>query len=437
MGNARRSGLTWAWTLVFAAHGGAAALTAARAPHAFPVGTLLFFANDVAPAALCAACLTGGWAGIVGRPEALRTVARALPLFWLSLGLSARVAYPESLRSLWLVPALVGLALAGLGLPLRSLGPPARRWVLWPFAGLAAALGAVVALGTGAPAADTRPGAVPTPALPSSRQPPTGTPVAVGAAVVDAAEARLSCGGLDLLVRPLLTFRSVAADRFWATSSAPARVLEEWGRLPDGAWFSYAGAFGRSYLELSSTEAGVDLVGWTRLGQPVWSHLNSFVSLRIPSPERLSLRFSATGEHEFEISPADYPAGRPMHLAWLEPDGSFRVALASSAEKGPFQVLASGPLEQGAPLALSIRGENGRGCRVGVEGWAEQAGFAPSPTAGWGLPVNAIEFLRDPAAGGEARVFFTLAATSVGWGLSSAGHCAGDYHARVTLRAEP
>ena len=59
-----------------------------------------------------------------------------------------------------------------------------------------------------------------------------------------------------------------------------------------------------------------------------------------------------------------------------------------------------------------------------------------SPTAGWGVPVNAIEFSLSPydhSPTGPASIFITLAATSVGRGWDCVGHSAGAYRNRITI----
>jgi hypothetical protein len=72
---------------------------------------------------------------------------------------------------------------------------------------------------------------------------------------------------------------------------------------------------------------------------------------------------------------------------------------------------------------------------VTLDDWSAQCGVQASPTAGWGLPVNAIEFSldgeSDRSAGG---MWITLAATSVGRGWDTVGHGAGGYRNRVKVR---
>jgi hypothetical protein len=74
--------------------------------------------------------------------------------------------------------------------------------------------------------------------------------------------------------------------------------------------------------------------------------------------------------------------------------------------------------------------------RIALLDWSAQLGTQLSPTAGWGLPVNAIEFVREGDAPGSLAVFYvTLAGTSVGRGWDSVGHREGLYRNRI--RIEP
>src|SRR6202034_1761945 len=97
---------------------------------------------------------------------------------------------------------------------------------------------------------------------------------------------------------------------------------------------------------------------------------------------------------------------------------------------------ASGPLQRGEPLEITLLDEGRPEGRITLADWAQQAGVALSPTAGWGVPVNAIEF---SASGDEpeapASIFVTLAGTSVGRGWDCVGHSAGTYRNRILLEA--
>jgi hypothetical protein len=72
--------------------------------------------------------------------------------------------------------------------------------------------------------------------------------------------------------------------------------------------------------------------------------------------------------------------------------------------------------------------------RLTFHDWRSQLSTQLSPTAGWGVPVNAIEFsLQSDASDSPASVFLTLASTSIGRGYDSVGHRAGVYRNRVTI----
>ncbi len=132
--------------------------------------------------------------------------------------------------------------------------------------------------------------------------------------------------------------------------------------------------------------------------------------------------------------PSEYPVGRPARCAYLGEDGVFRIVEARSGEKGPFRELASGPLARNDPLTITFHDDGRAFCTMTLDDFAAQASIALSPTAGWGLPMNAIEFsLSDARPTSPASVFVTLAGTSVGRGWDSVGHAAGVYRNRMTV----
>ncbi len=126
--------------------------------------------------------------------------------------------------------------------------------------------------------------------------------------------------------------------------------------------------------------------------------------------------------------------GRPLRLAYRDAGNRFHVVEAASGEKGPFRELAAGPLSRSASLRVTIH-DRGKAVAVMVlEDWAAQTGTALSPTAGWGVPVNAIEFsLSGDAPTSTAGIYFTLAGTSVGRGWDSVGHAGGTYRNRIKV----
>jgi hypothetical protein len=172
----------------------------------------------------------------------------------------------------------------------------------------------------------------------------------------------------------------------------------------------------------------------TRLPRPVFSHLNSYCDVEVTGHRRLALSFSPCADRSVEVRPADYPVGRPLRLAYRDAHDGFHVVEATTGEKGPFRELARGRLGRSEPLAITLHDSGTPVARVVLEDWAAQTGTALSPTAGWGVPVNAIEFsLEGDAPGSPAAIYTTLAGTSVGRGWDSVGHAAGIYRNRMRI----
>jgi hypothetical protein len=133
-----------------------------------------------------------------------------------------------------------------------------------------------------------------------------------------------------------------------------------------------------------------------------------------------------------EVLRFDYPVGRPARFAFVEEDRTFRVVEASSGEKGPFRTLARGRLGPEESLTFTLYDQGRAVGRISLADWSSQADTTLSPTAGWGVPVNAIEFsLSDDSASSPASIFVTLAGTSVGRGWDCVGHNPRTYRNRI------
>ncbi len=186
-------------------------------------------------------------------------------------------------------------------------------------------------------------------------------------------------------------------------------------------------------------EPGTDAIvleAAARLDRPVFSHLNAYCDVEVRGHRRLSLEFSPCPGTLVEVRRQDYPFGRPARFAFVSADRAFRVVEATSGEKGPFRTLARGRLEPSQPLAITLHDEDQPIARLTLGDFAGQADTTLSPTAGWGVPVNAIEFsLADDSPSSPASIFITLAGTSVGRGWDCVAHCEGTYRNR--LRIEP
>lgn len=123
-----------------------------------------------------------------------------------------------------------------------------------------------------------------------------------------------------------------------------------------------------------------------------------------------------------------------MRSAFIDADRIFHVVEAQSGEKGPFHELARGVLPPGMPLHITFYDGEKAECSIVLDDWGDQSDTSLSPTAGWGLPTNAIEFnLLGDLPESSAGIWLTLAATSIGRGWDSVGHSAGTYRNRMRI----
>jgi hypothetical protein len=362
-------------------------------PRGFPLSHPHFWLNQALPIIALLAIVIGGIGIARGKAEASRAALGALGGAWLGAAVTARLVFPVSAG--WLAEACTVIALAGI-LLWRS------GWTL--VAAMMAALGgAMVPLCERGADPDTRP---------LNQAAPRGSQPGV--------EVQLACGRLSLRIDPMLRFLSTSPDRGWT-------ILTPFAPRPEP----------RGTLTLERREGDTRLAAYTTLEAEVYSHLNTFTKIRVNGHSDLRVSFSAAPGFVMPVEPADYPIGRPSRFAYLGADDDLHVVQASSAEKGPFHELAHGALRNGI-LELTLFDGAEPQCHIALETWAAQAGRALSPTAGWGVPVNAIEMMR---AGEEksapAVIFVSLAATSVGRGWDSVGHRAGTYVNRMTLHSEP
>jgi hypothetical protein len=175
----------------------------------------------------------------------------------------------------------------------------------------------------------------------------------------------------------------------------------------------------------------------SRLDREVHSHLNASCDIEVHGHRRLSLAFSPCPTAEIEVRHHDYPFGRPARFAFAAADRFSRVVGATSGEKGPLRTLVEGRLEREQPLAITSHDRGRAIARLTLEDLAAQADTTPSPTAGWGVPVNAIEFslIDDDTPSSPATIFITLAGTSVGRGWECVSRRAGTYRNRMRLEA--
>jgi hypothetical protein len=432
------------WLFVLVAHALGAAAWMALMPRGFPFTHARFCANVAIPLAIVACVIAALVQARRGRLALTRSMLLALATMWIVASIVGRMIFPISLELRWLAPLLLGaaVALAANAAHLRPVRLPTYALALALLLG--AGVGATLPWLQRAPMPSTHPlddiaiSAPPGDApdlgdLPRTRH--------AGLALVTLGDGQLTASQdrYVVYVNPLLTFISRSPDRCW-TSLAPR--LDRLGprrRLvqSDADGLLHYADDDASTLSVVGEGSRVAIVARSSLRAAVYSHLNTFCELQLAGHRKLSVSFSPCPQAKIDVMPSDYPVGRPARCAFFGADGIFRIVEASTGEKGPFRELASGPLAREQSLSMTFHDEGRPFCTVTLDDFAAQASTDLSPTAGWGLPMNAIEFSRDnDRETSPASVFVTLAGTSVGRGWDSVGHAAGTYRNRMTIEMQ-
>jgi len=458
------------WRLVIYLHLAPAAFWWWLMPGGFPLGHPRFWTNAVFPVVAIAICLAGLWAGRRANPLLLAVLSVTIPAFWLAATASACLLYPVSARR-FLPPALVcWLVVSGLHWwSFRGQFVRWKRLVLAAVPAMAVAVGVVWAQRGAAP--DTSPSNISLPQFEPNidsrlmtipvrlaehvtvlgstghvvlrhtiRQETVGKPTDGANDLWDKPTIPERTYSID--IEPLLTFESRSSDRFWTIFSprndktGPVRQLKSMRRNGNEILALYEDDT-RSVLHVSASDDGdgATIDAFTQLDNPIYSHLNSFAAFTISGCNKPSLEFSPCRGACVDVEPFEYPVGLPLRMAYVGPDDVFHVAQAKSGEKGPFTSFGTGNLPRAAPLTITLIDDGQPVCRITLDNWSSQAGRSLSPTAGWGLPVNAIEFsqLGDDSGYGPIAIWATLAGTSVGRGWDSVGHAAGTYRNRMAI----
>ena len=409
--------LSLVWLAVFAGHALAAFVAYSLLPHGFPPLHPRFFVSDAVPALLAAASLAGAALFFV-RPARAGLMLAAFPAWWWGAAAALALVFPITGKAL-LWPVLLFAVFVSLAYAPLLARAPGKSWLPLPlFVGLLG--GGLTVRCLRAPDPTTRPLAARGPASPANAD--EALPEGVN---VDLNEVRITRKGspVRLWLEPELEFVSRSPDRFWSIFASGKSLPQR----PVSTFSARAGALRAVVVE-----------SWTELHEPVFSHLNSFLELGVTGHTRLSLRFSPCEDVTLDVLHADYPSGAPARFAYVDASGEFRVVEASDAEKGPYHTLARGRLLRGAPLGVTFldttRGAVRELFRITLHDWSSQLSTALSPTAGYGVPENAVEFrLSAPEPTASAHLFVTLAGTGVGRGWDSVGHAAGAYRNRLTV----
>ncbi|MHC5199515.1 MAG: hypothetical protein ACYSO1_05290 [Planctomycetota bacterium] len=415
-------------------------------PKGFSVGHLRFWSNNIIPIIIVLASLIC-WIGVFrSRRSLLSVLMPSYPVATLGFIIAGMVLYPVSMRPIFLIPLLCWLAvlviLTFFTVKHHPITKP--RWIPTVLlVGLSVLMGAALPWSQQSWEPATKP-LNPEKVL-NSNLPlnPSQSPFQLSNQVTvfpRYAEIMINDLKTQLNISPLLTFYSCSPDRCWILLSphqermGTKHIFKGMRRTQDGLYLEYNDTE-RSTLEITSpdNERYVELDVSCEILNPVYSHLNTFTEFAVKGKEKIFVSFSPCPDKRIEVTAFDYPFGRPARLAYLDESEMFRVVQAKSAEKGPFTTLAEGKLLEEQPLELTIYDGDSPIYRIIFEDWATQNSKQLSPTAGWGLPENAIEFSLDGENPNQATFFVTLASTSTGRGFDSVGHNAGVYRNRIRI----
>ena len=422
-------------------------------PGGFGVAHPRFWANNVAPIFGLGLSIGSLAALRVESRRALRWLLPVWPAAWAGSALAGRLLFPITLGQLWLVPLASSVVMGLATFPLwRGAGRRTRAGGLG--LGLCAASLAAGLVWTQQPSLPrTRPSdsnlVEPTPVEGMRPTLDTGTIRLGPDTMVQASDGSLNVrfSPLSISVQPLLTFLSGSKDGCWSVFVRPQdragpeprlRVSQREGERACDLFYDFRGQGPATLRVQADPSAGSIMVeANTKLMSTIYSHLNSYCDFEVRGHRRLALEFSPCPGVLIEVRRFDYPFGRPARFAFVEEDRTFRVVEASSGEKGPFRTLARGRLGPEQALTFTLHDQGRAIGRISLADWSSQADTTLSPTAGWGVPVNAIEFsLSDDSPSSPASIFVTLAGTSVGRGWDCVGHNLGTYRNRIYFERE-
>lgn len=269
----------------------------------------------------------------------------------------------------------------------------------------------------------------------------------------------LELGGASCRLEPCLYVERGASDAFfplgWLNGyAAEPRGLArcEWVEGERRAWVRAEWPRGRAF---GAPSLGAGLLGW---GRHMESALSAWIELevdlvglklvRVDAGTRLTrplavhratlgwLQFAANGPPRlrwglldgFAATPPDRAQGAPAELLVRE-EQVVRALRARRGQAGPWEVLEQGRFEDW----VAYEDDEAR-LAVVFPDWAAQAGLAPSPSAGHGLPANAIHCW---SVNDRVNLLFDVGSSRVGPGPRATTLPPGIYRDRFSFVAIP
>lgn len=427
----RRSWRVSLWAVFVLAHGAGLLGWWWQTPKGFPLAHSRFWVNSLLP--IAGLIVLGlGALGLMKGTAKLTSLISVIPGFWMGVAISAVFVFPSTGLNALIVIAPLALVLSCLAI--FSL-PRSKLTVASAL--LAAISGLFLILSLKSPAPTTQSRKLDW-VFPEENSLVTRSNFGNEFFQFQAQSALITAthSNVTVKVKPLLTFSSRSPDGFWTVFAnrrqrgGPLRQLSQFHSTQSAARAFYrSDMLQRLTLEMMNTQQ-LSIESRARLTAPIYSHLNSYCHIMIDTDKDLFLSFSTSPRKLIKIKPFDYPSGRPARMAYFQKN-ELKIVEAHSGEKGPFKELAKGPLNRGQSLVMSLSTEKKGLFQVELIDWSAEASTDLSPTAGWRLPMNAIEFNRSSQG---YHIWISLAATSVGRGWDSVAHSVGDYRGRMVLR---
>jgi hypothetical protein len=348
-----------------------------------------------------------------------------------ALGLSVGSA---AIAGAWLGATATGALLFPISFGIeRAIGPltiaSVFGWLAWairlrPFASAAAAwvgvgIGLAEILSLKSPAPSTHPTG-------GNLAEVHGDPIKEEAA---SGQVSFPCGKDHVRVRPLLTFEGRSPD---ATTTilappdalAPRRRFNAFIKEKDGFRAHYTDD-GETTFTATKDGKGLEIEAVTRLDAPVYARVSAFTTIHAPFRASILL-----GPFE---KPIDVDEGVES-FAYLGSDLALHVARLEPEASGgtPYREVGRGKLARDEALAIELRRADGATgtCRLTFKDWTTQLSTEPSPSAGFGIPQNAIQLSRKA---NDTAIVLSLATASIGRGSATVGHTAGTYRNRIRV----
>jgi hypothetical protein len=393
-----------------------------RRPGVFPPTDALFWATTGTVMLAWAAVAGAALGAVLRRPVLVSTFGLTPGVLLVTGGLTGRLVFPAAEAFFFAGPFTLGALWLFTTLRAARTLDRRDRLLALGLACLGSPLGVVQATARLPEPAGT------TPSLTALPEEDPNRPELPSLVSLDAdGSLSMPCGSARLSLAPVLRFDDASLDGFWPLRRTP--VVEKLVEAP-----RLTGAQRRAHVRVTAVDGGVELEAATAVSREVAAHLSRFADVSFEGVRAPTLRFDATKDLTVPASTYDYPSGRPLHFAaWT--GAELVVWRATSAEKGPFVELGRGPLTRGAPLGFTVLDGATPLCHLSFLDFTAQASTQRSPTAGEGVPVNAVQFGRYRDDGAPVGVILSLAATGIGSGFETTRHAEGVYRNRVHITA--